>query len=343
MTNSEMARTIERLYARAAPQGRPVEVLDVFTEETHQVTAERLIEVNAPPEPAAQAREEAAAAPDGPPLGAVVVSVPHAGVLIPTRFADRFPRDEGHLVEIDLFSHLLYEHVPAVRVICRLAPTFIDMNRSRVAADEPHVPVHLRNPAHEYYTVADELILGHPYTPEETEEVLGWYDLYHGLLDALLRDARRRFGWALLIDGHSMTSVGLGRVHDEGLGRDSFVVGTLHGASAHDEIIAAFVSSLQAEAATAGLGLTVAENDPYSGGAITRTHHDPEADVHALQIEVTMDSYMYESEEPSERRRYTLKQHRLGVVRGMLSRAVEAAAAAGAASHGDARRARPAG
>ncbi len=297
----------------ARPDG--VEVLDVFAEETHRVEVGDIIEVREP--------DQLASSP-------VVVSVPHSGVLIPTRFADRFPLGEHALVEIDLFSHLLYERLPATRIACRLAPYFLDMNRHRDAADEPDVPWHLRNAPHDYYTVHDEPILRRPYSEDEEADVLSWYDLYHGLLDGLVARARERHGWALLLDGHSMTSVGLGRAHDEGEPRDNFVVGTLHGSSADERLIDAFVGTLRTEAGASDLGLTVAENDPYSGGFVTRKHHDPDNEVHALQVEVTMDTYMYEADETDRSRRYAIKQHRLDLVRDALARALDAAVAAGA-------------
>ena len=304
-----------RLYRRAADRAREFEMLDVFADETHTLEVTEVIPVRG-------LDDELAASP-------VVVSVPHSGVLLPTRFADRFPRGERTLVEIDLFSHLLYEQLPATQVICRLAPYFLDMNRGRAAADEPHVPGHLRNPPHEYYTVDDEPILRRPYTDEEAEDVLWWYDLYHDMLDTLVAQARRRHGWALLLDGHSMTSVGLGRAHDEGEPRDNFVVGTLGGASADEQIIAAFMTTLREEVKPHELGLTVAENEPYSGGFITRKHHDPGSNLHALQVEVTMDTYMYEPDETDPARRYTIKQHRLDIVRRALANALGAAVAAG--------------
>lgn len=68
----------------------------------------------------------------------------------------------------------------------------------------------------------------------------------------------------------------------------------------------------------------MAEDVPYSGGFITRAHHDPDNGIHALQIEVTMDTYMYEADAEAVRR-YTLKQHRLEIVRAVLADAVAAA------------------
>lgn len=290
-----------------------VDVYDVFAGEHHTVAADEVIEV----------RSDRT---DGTPL---VLSIPHSGVLIPTRFLDRFPNDDRALVEIDLLSHLPYEQLPGAHLQCRLAPYFLDMNRARAAADEPHVPGHLRNAPHDYYTVEDEPILQRPYTPDEERDVLWWYDVYHELLDDLMLQTRQHHGWALLLDGHSMTSVGLGRVHDEGAPRDNFVVGTLGGTSAHSDIVDAFIATLRAEVGAYDLGLTVAMDDPYAGGFVTRKHHDPANGLHAIQVEVTMDTYMYEADDPDRTRRYAIKQHRLDIVRTVLARAVDAAVEAG--------------
>ena len=302
------------VHRRITDEAAKIEVFDVFADETHTVEVNDVIEVRLP--------DPAAASP-------VVLSVPHSGVLIPTRFIDRFPRDERALVEIDLLSHLPYEQLAVTQLFCRLAPYFLDMNRARAAAEEPHVPGHLRNAPHDYYTVDDEPILQRPYSIEEEQDVLRWYDLYHELLDDLMLQARQRHGWALLLDGHSMTSVGLGRAHDEGELRDNFVVGTLDGASADSAIVEAFIGTLRDEVNTYQLGLTVAMDAPYSGGFITRKHHDPANGLHAIQVEVTMNTYMYEADEHDRSRRYAIKQHRLDIVRNVLARATEAAVAAG--------------
>lgn len=293
-----------------------MEVLDVFADDVHRMGPRDLIEVRPPP-----GSHDLLAHP-------VIVSVPHAGVLLPVQFADRFPHNDDTLVEIDLFSHLLYEQLPATQVVSKLAPYFLDMNRGRAGADEAHVPRHLHNPPHEYYTVGDELILQRPYEAGEVSQVLRFYDLYHDLINVLVDSCRRRHGWALLIDGHSMTSVGLGRVHDEGEERDNVVVGTLSGTSADETLIDALIGSLREGFSPYDLGISVAENVPYSGGFIIRKHHDPPAAIHAIQIEVTMDTYMYEADAPPNQR-YALKQHRLDIVRSVLREAIEATTRAG--------------
>jgi N-formylglutamate amidohydrolase/glutathione synthase/RimK-type ligase-like ATP-grasp enzyme len=256
-----------------------------------------------------------------------ILSIPHAGVFVPEVFRKRFRLGESALVEIDLYSDLCYEMADGMHVSSELAPFFVDMNRTREGAEEGELPSHLTNAAHEYYTVENRLMLLEPYTSEEQEEVLAYYDLYHGLLDRLISRMRRERGYALLFDCHSMTSTGLGRVHDEGQARADFVAGTLDGTSAHGVIIDAFMATLRREAGRHGLGLTVARDAPYSGGFITRNHHDPEGHVHVVQLEVAMDAYMYEAVAPAPKR-YALKRPRLRIVRGAVQAAFRAAAEA---------------
>ncbi len=256
-----------------------------------------------------------------------ILSIPHAGGFVPEAFRDRFRLGEAALVEIDLYSDLCYEMADGMHLRSELAPFFVDMNRTREGSDEGELPRHLTNPAHEYYTVEDRLMLREPYTPEEEQEVLGYYDLYHGLLDRLIDRMRRERGYALLFDCHSMTSTGLGRVEDKGEDRADFVAGTLNGTSAHGAIIDSFMTKLRSEASGHGLGLTIASDVPYSGGFITRNHHAPEDHVHVVQLEVAMDAYMYEAVAPPSKR-YALKRPRLRIVRRAVQAGFRAAAEA---------------
>jgi N-formylglutamate amidohydrolase len=92
-------------------------------------------------------------------------------------------------------------------------------------------------------------------------------------------------------------------------------------------IIAAFMTTLRSEVSGHGLGLTVERDAPYSGGFITRNHHDPEGHVHVVQLEVAMDAYMYEAVAPAPKR-YAIKRPRLRIVRSAVQAAFRAAAEA---------------
>ena len=88
------------------------------------------------------------------------------------------------------------------------------------------------------------------------------------------------------------------------------MIGTLGGTSADGTLIETLVDTLREGFAPYDLGISVAENVPYSGGFIIRKHHDPAAGIHACQMEVTMDTYMYEAD-AKPNLRYALKQQRV--------------------------------
>ncbi|MFP3976069.1 MAG: N-formylglutamate amidohydrolase, partial [Dehalococcoidia bacterium] len=283
-----------------------VETLDVFSYDGYTLSTKELVEFR-------------------PGNLDFILSIPHAGVLVPTDFAEHFELDTSSLVEIDLFSDVIFEALGGAQVISRLAPFFVDMNREREGSKGKQIPKHLKNPATEYYTVQDEPILQEPYSASEEEKVIKYYDLYHEMLSTLIERMKRERGYALIIDGHSMMSTGLGRVHDTGQERDNFVLGTLGGTSACEGIVSAFGSSLKQGTESHGLSLTFAKDDPYSGGFITRKHHDPKNNVHVIQVEVTMGTYMYEPVDEDVVRRYALKQPRVTIVQDILRNAVRSA------------------
>ncbi len=306
---SEPADRWDDIYYQYNGYTEPVEVLDVFSDEKYSLLTRDLIEFR----------------PQNPNF---ILSIPHAGVLVPTKYKEHFDIDSKSLLEIDLFSDILFEAIGGLQVISRLAPFFVDMNRSRNGSECRRLPRHLTNPPTEYYNIEDELVLQKEYNPKQEEKILRYYDLYHNIISSLIESLKREQGYALVIDGHSMTSVGLGRVHDEGEERDNIVVGTLDDTSAHPEIISAFVKSLKQSIKPYNLGLTLAKNEPYSGGFITRIHNDPKNDVHVIQIEVTMDTYMYEPLDSDKTKRYALKQSRLHIAQDFLRKAVLSASEA---------------
>ncbi len=256
-----------------------------------------------------------------------IVSIPHSGVFVPEKFRDRFKLSEKSLVEIDLYSDLLYETSEGMHVRSELAPFFVDMNREREGSDEDDLQNHLTNPADEYYDINNKLMIKEPYSNEEREEVLAYYDLYHYMISALIERMKRERGYALLFDCHSMTSTGLGRVEDKGDERANFVIGTLEGSSADSAIIKSFSDTLKNEIMPQGLDLSVARDVPYAGGFITRNHHNPKENIHVIQIEVSMDTYMYEAVERADKR-YAIKKPRLKLVRNAVREAFRAACVA---------------
>ena len=114
------------------------------------------------------------------------------------------------------------------------------------------------------------------------------YFPYHATLQRLLERTQRRFGAYLLVDCHSMPSVGGPMDADPGLRRLDIVLGDCHGTSCAPAVTALAESTLRAQ------GFTVRRNVPYAGGYTTRHYARPKEGLHALQIEVNRALYMDE-------------------------------------------------
>lgn len=115
------------------------------------------------------------------------------------------------------------------------------------------------------------------------------YMPYHAALEALVADSVERQGRALLVDCHSMPSVGGPMDRDPGRRRLDFVLGDCFGAAC------APVVTETAEAVLKRMGYAVGRNDPYAGGFITRHYGVPRRGRHALQIEINRQLYMDEA------------------------------------------------
>ena len=119
---------------------------------------------------------------------------------------------------------------------------------------------------------------------------------YHAALRGLIMRTRGRFGACLLVDCHSMPSVGGPMDRDAGRQRVDFVLGDCHGTSCAPELVDA------AESVLSDLGYNVTRNIPYAGGYTTRHYGHPTEGVHALQIEINRALYL--DEDSLERRPY---------------------------------------
>ncbi len=115
-----------------------------------------------------------------------------------------------------------------------------------------------------------------------------YYDPYHQALEGLLEKTRERFGGCLLIDCHSMPSIGGPMDKDTGNRRVDMVLGDSHGNACAPEI------TTVAEKALTRMGFVVTRNNPYAGGYTTRHYGKTENGIHALQIEINRALYMDE-------------------------------------------------
>jgi N-formylglutamate amidohydrolase len=112
------------------------------------------------------------------------------------------------------------------------------------------------------------------------------YKPFHEALTGLIDAARAEFGYAILVDCHSMPSSLLS--HTSGP-RPDIVIGDRFGTSCDPRLSRAM------KTAFASLGYDVQMNRPYAGGYITEHYGRPPKGTHALQIEINRGLYVNES------------------------------------------------
>lgn len=188
---------------------------------------------------------------------------------------------------------LLKSHFPRVFLDCNREPYELDPGMfagplpAYVNSRSPRVAAGLGTIARVIATGED--VYRRPLAVEAAlARIRSHYFPYHEALKGLIEDTRARFGVCLLIDCHSMPSVGGPMDADPGSRRVDIVLGNCFD-SACSPAITAF-----AETVLRDLGYAVRRNIPYAGGFTTRHYGRPGDGVHALQIEINRALYMDE-------------------------------------------------
>lgn len=120
---------------------------------------------------------------------------------------------------------------------------------------------------------------------------VAYFEPYHGALAAELRRLRAAHGRIVLYDAHSIRSR-IPRLFDGQL--PQFNIGTNHGVTCDPALVDAVA------AICAGSGHSHVRDGRFRGGWTTRHYGDPEAGIHAIQMELAMRGYMAEPESLDE-------------------------------------------
>ncbi len=159
-------------------------------------------------------------------------------------------------------------------------PSFVNTKSARVFAGLGTVARVVAN---------GEEIYNRKLTFDEVAKRIEWaYEPYHAALRGLIDETCKSFGHCIVVDCHSMPSVGGPMDNDPGNARVDMVLGNNHGATCQARLMQ-FVDAVLSEA-----GYTVRINNPYSGGFTTRHYGQPRRGIQTLQIEVNRALYMDE-------------------------------------------------
>lgn len=237
-----------------------------------------------------------------------VFSSPHSGRAYSEAFVRASRLDLRSLrASEDAFVDQLFASAAAqgAPVISAVAPrAFVDLNRCPSDLDPSLLDGAARRPINARVAaglgvvpriVAEGVLIYDGKLPiaEAEARIERWHAPYHERLAAMLLQARKRFGKALLLDCHSMPSgVGTGRRRAPAA---DVILGDRFGVSAEplfvDAVEHAFVEA----------GFRVDRNSPFAGGYITERFGRPRAGISAVQIEIDRGLYLdQESVEPSE-------------------------------------------
>jgi N-formylglutamate amidohydrolase len=228
----------------------------------------------------------------------LVFSSPHSGRCYPpdliaaSRLSpERLRRSEDAFVE-ELFQGVVAYGAPLLAA--RFPRAYLDLNREPYELDpdlfEDALPAFVNTRSLRVQgglgTIARvvgeaEEIYGRRLTVAEAmARIETFYWPYHAALRDLIEQARRRFGFAILIDCHSMPSSSAAEGLEAGERRAQFVLGDRFGVSCASEL------TRLVEQRLSGFGYQVKLNKPYAGGYITEHYGAPVRGVHALQLEI---------------------------------------------------------
>ena len=236
-------------------------------------------------------------------LGPFVLCSPHSGRTYPASFIEQSRLDPLSLRKSeDCFVDELFAPVAAAGVpliAARFPRAFLDVNREPYELD----PELFAEPLPDFANTQSVRVAGGLGTiariVADGEEIYRrklplasglarveqLYIPFHAALCDLIETTRRRFGYAVLIDCHSMPSASMAPA---GGPRPDIVLGDRFGASADCKITRFLKDALS------GLGYEVHMNRPYAGGYITEHYGRPARDVHAVQIEINRGLYLDE-------------------------------------------------
>ncbi|MGJ4884096.1 MULTISPECIES: N-formylglutamate amidohydrolase [unclassified Bradyrhizobium] len=233
----------------------------------------------------------------------IIFNSPHSGSAYPDDFlrASRIDlpalrRSEDSFMD-ELIADLLLRGFPVVRV--HFPRCYVDVNREPYELDPRMFTGRLPSFANTRSmrvagglgtiprVVGDgqEIYRDRLSVDEALHRIETLYKPYHRALRRLINRVHQQFGTVVLVDCHSMPSVGVSRDEPR---RPDMVIGDRYGTSC-----ASLLPDL-VEDVLGRLGYSVGRNKPYAGGFITEHYGNPATGLHAIQIELNRAIYMDE-------------------------------------------------
>src|ERR1700761_7570762 len=233
----------------------------------------------------------------------IIFNSPHSGSAYPNDFVNlsridlpALRRSEDSFMD-ELIGDLTGRGFPTVRV--HFPPSYVDVNREPYELDPRMFIGRLPSFANTRSmrvagglgtiprVVGDgqEIYRERISVDEALARIEALYKPYHRALRRLINKAHQAFGVVVLVDCHSMPSIGVSRDEPR---RPDVVIGDRYGTSC-----APLLPDMVEETMRA-LGYSTGRNKPYAGGFITEHYGNPASGLHTVQVELNRSIYMDE-------------------------------------------------
>ncbi len=243
----------------------------------------------------------------------LLVSIPHAGLEIPSDIANRMT-DRAHLLaDTDWHIPQLYnflDDLGASVITASQSRYVVDLNRP--PGGESLYPGQATTGLTPTTTFDGDALYRDGSEPDKEEtdaRVERYWRPYHDRIETALQDIRQRFGYALLWDAHSIRShvprLFSGRLPDLNFGTNA-------GRSCDSKLVKRILAVAEETDA-----FTHVLNGRFKGGYITRRYGSPDNDIHAIQLELSQITYMQETTP------FAFLEDRAESIRPVLQRLIE--------------------
>ena len=241
----------------------------------------------------------------------VVFCSPHSGRVYPRAFLESSQLDAQTLRKSeDCYVDELFAAVPdhgAPLLAARFPRAYLDVNPEPYELD----PELFDEPLPDFANPQTMRVVGGLGTiariVSDTEEIYGnqislssamerierLYKPFHAALKLLLEKTRDQFGYAILVDCHSMPS---SSTNYPAASRPEFVIGDRFGTSC-DTRLTRMLKDVVGQ-----VGYQAQLNRPYAGGFITEFYGQPKYGIHAIQLEINRGLYLNEDSLERSRR-----------------------------------------
>ncbi|MCI2282117.1 N-formylglutamate deformylase [Colwellia sp. MSW7] len=219
----------------------------------------------------------------------MLISMPHNGENIPKHIAKTMTNNALKVADTDWYIDKLYDFAKTMGIYT-ISPKYsryvIDLNRDP-SGEALYVGQNNTElcPTTSFNSLPLYLNNNTPTAREITDRIEQYWYPYHSALKNTLMALKQKYGKVILLDAHSILS-NVPRFFEGKL--PDFNFGTADGLSC-DEAMVESIKNLNFEP------FSCVYNERFKGGYITRAYGDPKNGIHAIQLELSQDTYLNET------------------------------------------------